>query len=234
MENLILGINGSPRKNGNTEYLLKTALEASERKGNGLIKTEMINLYNYEINPCIGCFCCTTNATEKGGNKACAVFSDGMDYLYKKLKECHGLIIAAPVYFGSVNAQTKAFMDRTEPLLRYGASIWNGTLRDKVGAGIAMGSNRNGGQEFTIQCIHYYMLVHDMTIVGTGPDEMPTCYLGGVGNNYPERGRIKDSASRDEAGIRSCKIIGARVAEKILQKNGLQEGKNSRKENGYG
>ena len=78
------------------------------------------------------------------------------------------------------------------------------------------------------------MLVHDMTIVGTGPDEMPTCYLGGVGNNYPERGRIKDSASRDEAGIRSCKIIGARVAEKILQKNGLQEGKNSRKENGYG
>ena len=49
MENLILGINGSPRKNGNTEYLLKTALEASERKGNGLIKTEMINLYNYFV-----------------------------------------------------------------------------------------------------------------------------------------------------------------------------------------
>ena len=221
MNSLIVGINGSPRKGGNTEYLLKTALEAAEIGGNGKVETEMINLYEYEINPCIGCFCCTTNAKEKGGDIACPVFSDGMNELYHKLKDCEGLIIAAPVYFGSINSQTKAFMDRTEPLLRYGASIWNGALRDKVGAGIAMGSNRNGGQEFTIQCIHYYMLVHDMTVVGTGPDEMPTCYLGGVGNNYPERGRVKDAASRDEAGIRSCRIIGKRVAEKVLQKRNL-------------
>ena len=38
-----------------------------------------------------------------------------------------------------------------------------------------------------------------------------------VGNNYPERGRVKDAASRDEAGMRSCGIIGRRVAEKLLQ-----------------
>ncbi|MFR8040301.1 MAG: flavodoxin family protein [Anaerovoracaceae bacterium] len=221
MGKLILGINGSPRAGGNTEYLMKTALEAAEdfaEESGKEIRTELVNLRDHEINPCIGCFMCTTNAKEKGGKRACAVFSDGMDEIYEKLRECSGLIIAAPVYFGSVNSQTKAFMDRTEPLLRYGASVWNGALRNKVGAGIAMGSNRNGGQEFTIQCIHYFMFIHDMTVVGAGPDEMPTCYLGGVGNNFPERGRVKDAASRDEAGLKSCRIIGRRVAEKVLEK----------------
>lgn len=218
MSKLLLGIDGSPRANGNTAFLLDVAMKAAEEKGEGAIRTEIIHLRDYKIAPCIGCFGCTTNAKEKGSEKACVIYQDGMNEIYPKLKECDGLIIAAPVYFGSINAQTKAFMDRTEPLLRYGASIWNGALRDKVGAGIAMGSNRNGGQEFTIQCIHYYMLVHDMTIVGTGPDEMPTCYLGGVGNNYPERGRVKDAATRDEAGIRSCQIVGRRVAEKMLQR----------------
>ncbi|MGI6766766.1 MAG: flavodoxin family protein [Lentihominibacter sp.] len=217
MGNLILGINGSPRANANTEFLLEIALREAKKKGSGNITTEMINLRDYEINPCAGCFCCTTNAKEKGGERACAVFNDGMDDIYPKLLECKGLIVASPVYFGSVNAQIKAFMDRTEPLLRYGASVWSGALRDKVGAGIAMGSNRNGGQEFTIQTIHYFMFVHDMTVVGTGPDEMPTCYLGGVGNCYPERGRVKDAASKDMAGIRSCEIIGRRIAEKVLQ-----------------
>ncbi|MFQ8602590.1 MAG: flavodoxin family protein [Anaerovoracaceae bacterium] len=218
MGKLILGINGSPRAGGNTGFLLETALEEARIKGRDIIETEIINLRDYKINPCIGCFRCTTNAEETGGSRACAVFDDGMDEIYEKLRLCDGLIIASPVYFGSVNSQTKAFMDRTEPLLRYGASIWNGALRDKVGAAIAMGSNRNGGQEFTIQCIHYYMLVHDMTVVGTGPDEIPTCYLGGVGNNYPERGRVKDAVKRDEAGLRSCRIIGRRVAEKVMQK----------------
>lgn len=218
MEKLLLGINGSPRARGNTEFLLKTALEAAEKLGDGAIRTECLNLRDYKISPCIGCFGCTTNAKEQGGETACVAFHDGMDEIYAKLKACDGLILAAPVYFGSINAQTKAFMDRTEPLLRYGASKWRNALRDKVGAAIAMGSNRNGGQEFTIQCIHYYMLVHDMTVVGTGPDEIPTCYIGGVGNNYPERGRVRDSATRDEAGIRSCQILGRRVAEKLLQR----------------
>lgn len=64
---------------------------------------------------------------------------------------------------------------------------------------------------------YYYMLAYDMTIVGTGPDEMPICYLSGVGNNYPKRGRAKDAATRDEAGIRSCQIVERRATEEMLQ-----------------
>jgi multimeric flavodoxin WrbA len=139
-----------------------------------------------------------------------------MDELYPKLKECDALIIATPVYFGSMTSQTKAFMDRTEGLLRYGTSNYQNALRNKIGASIAVGANRNGGQEFTIQAIHYYYFIHDMIVVGTGPDLTPGCYLGGCGTNSPQRGRIKDACQSDELGIKSCKIIGRRVAELLL------------------
>lgn len=212
MSKLILGIGGSPRKNGNTDFLLQVALdEAAQQPG---IKTETIYLRDYEINPCAGCFACC-NEPAAGGDKACMVYRDGMDSLYPKLKECDALIIASPVYFGSMTAQTKAFMDRTEGLLRYGSSTYQNALRNKIGAGIAVGGNRNGGEEFTLQAIHYYYFVHDMVVVGTGPDPIPGCYLGGCGTNSPQRGKIKDACKSDELGIKSCKIIGRRVAEML-------------------
>lgn len=214
MQKLILGINGSPRKNGNTDYLLQVALdEASTLSG---IKTETIFLRDYEINPCNGCFSCC-NEPAQGGEHACILFRDGMDEIYPKLKQCDALIIATPVYFGSMTSQVKAFMDRTEGLLRYGTSIYQNALRNKIGAGIAVGGNRNGGQEFTLQGIHYYYFIHDMVVVGSGPEPTPGCYLGGCGTNSPQRGKIKNACKSDELGIKSCKMVGKRVAG-LLQK----------------
>ena len=77
-EKLLLGIDGSPRANGNTAFLLEVALKEAERAGAGQIRTETIHLRNYKIAPCIGCFGCTTNAKEQGGSRACTAFSDGM------------------------------------------------------------------------------------------------------------------------------------------------------------
>lgn len=213
---LILGISGSPRKGANTDYLLEVALKSAEEEG---CRTEAIFLRDYEIHPCNGCMACCNAAVNEGG-LPCRSFKDGMESIYPKLKECEGLIVATPVYFGSMTSQVKAFMDRTEGLLRYGVSEYKNALRNKVGAGIAMGGQRNGGQEFTIQAIHYYYLVHDMVVVGTGPEMTPGCYLGGCGTNSPARGKVRDSAQNDELGIKSCKMIGKRVAEMVLSMKG--------------
>lgn len=218
MTKKILGISGSPRKNANTDFLLDVALKAAENTGG--IETEIIYLRDYSINPCIGCYaCCSEIAAKK--DSACLTFKDGMDEIYPKLKECDGLIIGTPVYFGSMTAQTKAFMDRTEGLLRYGFSTYQNALRNKVGAGIAVGGNRNGGQEFTLQAIHYYCLIQDMIVIGTGPDPTPGCYLGGCGTNSPQRGRIKDAVKSDDLGIKSSEIIGKRVAETVKIMKGV-------------
>lgn len=211
---LILGISSSPRKGANTEILLDRALRAAEESD--FIRTETVFLRDYEINPCNSCVACCSEAAAKGeADRACLSFRDGMDEIYPKLLECHGLILAAPVYFGSVDSRMKAFMDRTEGLLRYGMSKYKNALSCKIGGGIVIGGNRNGGQEFTLQQIHYYFAIQDMTIVGSGAEPTPGCYLGGAGTTYPQRGRVRDAVLEDELGLRSSANLGRRVAKTI-------------------
>lgn len=97
----ILGIAGSPRLNGNTALLLEEALKGAKEAG---ATTNKIILCNRDIYPCFACESC-----RKTGE--CDI-DDGMDKLYNLSLSSHGIILAAPIYFNSLNAQTKAFIDR--------------------------------------------------------------------------------------------------------------------------
>lgn len=97
----VLGIAGSPRQNGNTSLLLEEALKGARSAGATVNK---IVVCNREINPCLGCGEC-----RRGG--VCQQ-RDGMDKIYNLTLSSHGIILAAPIYFNSLNAQTKAFIDR--------------------------------------------------------------------------------------------------------------------------
>ena len=208
----ILGVSGSPRK-ANTDILLNEALQSAETQSE--IKTERIYLREKKINYCIGCFKCTD---KNDNNYGCQVFRDSMDEIYNALKECHGLILATPVYFGSATGQMKTFMDRTEPLLRYAQGPWKLTMRNKVGGAIVVGGNRNGGQEATLNAIHHFFFIHDMVVVGTGPDKQPGCYLGAAafsGQDANKGSKIKDAVTNDEIGLKAAQILGKRVAEMV-------------------
>jgi multimeric flavodoxin WrbA len=211
---MILGICGSPRK-ANSELLLDKALE-SARKISGL-KTEKVRLKDKNINYCLGCFKCMDLVDNGYG---CQVHRDEMDEIFYQLEKCRGLILATPVYFGGMTAQLKTFMDRTEPLLRYAKGRWRYTLRNKVGGAIAVGGNRNGGQESTLIAIHHFFFIHDMIVVGVGPDEQPGCYLGGSaysGSDAEKGSKIKDAVRTDDLGIKSSEVLGRRVAEVIMK-----------------
>ena len=66
---------------------------------------------------------------------------------------------------GMVTGQMKTMMDRTV-MLRVGGEF---ELSEKVGAGIACGVFRNGGQELTLQCMHTFFLQQDMFAIADGP-----------------------------------------------------------------
>ena len=211
---LILGISSSPRKGANTDIILRHALDAAEEYD--CVRTEAIYLRDYEISPCNSCVACCTEAAARGNaDKACLSFDDGMSEIYPKLLECKGLILASPVYFGSVNAQMKAFMDRTEGLLRYGFSKYKNALSCKVGGALTVGGNRNAGQEFTLQQMHYFFIIHDMVVVGSGNEPIPGCYLGGGATTYPQRGRVCDGVKNDDLGLKSTEMLGKKVAKTI-------------------
>ncbi len=90
----IIGLSASPRKDGNTEILVKEALKAAKRKG---AETEFISLAGKEIQPCQACYNCRLEES-KG---KCAI-EDDLPEIFEKFKKADGIIIGSPVYFLSI------------------------------------------------------------------------------------------------------------------------------------
>ena len=151
----ILGISGSPNRNGNTAFAVRHALEILEKEG---AKCTFLSLAGLEIHPCTGCWACQKERRCK--------FDDDMARILDALRACDGLIIGSPVYFGMVSGTLKNMMDRTVPLRpTYDQDL---ELAGKVGAGIACAGFRNGGQETTLQNIHTFLLQQNMRVVSDG------------------------------------------------------------------
>ncbi len=95
---------GSPMKEGNSATICNAFLEGIKEKG-GDVSTFYLNGLN--IKPCQGCRACKKEDMEN----YCLV-EDDMTKLYKEMQEADLIVVASPVYFGEVSAQTKVFMDR--------------------------------------------------------------------------------------------------------------------------
>lgn len=101
----ILGIYGSPRKEGNTSHLLREFLKGAKTNGGD---TTEIFLCDKHILPCVADYSCAKTGT--------CFLKDDMTEIYKQLIEHDCIVVAAPIFFYSVNAQTKAFIDRCQAL----------------------------------------------------------------------------------------------------------------------
>ncbi len=93
---IILGINASARKNGNCRTLLDEALKALKEAG---CATETLCLIDLNISP-------WREVNPK----------DDMEKLIGKIKAADIIILAAPIYFGSLSAQAKIMIDRCQDL----------------------------------------------------------------------------------------------------------------------
>ncbi|MDY6823285.1 MAG: NAD(P)H-dependent oxidoreductase [Thermodesulfobacteriota bacterium] len=102
-----LGLMGSPRKKGNTAFLLSTVMAALEQMG---AKTQTVYVPGKHIKPCIGCTHC-----EKYGY--CVQKDDDMaGEMFGLLRRADIIVAATPIYFYNATAQLKLFIDRTQTL----------------------------------------------------------------------------------------------------------------------
>ena len=103
----ILGLDGSPRKNGNTEKLVKAILDGATEKG---ADTKFYKLTKMNISLCLGCFNCRETGT--------CVTEDDMQLLHEEIQASDAIILGSPVYMWQVSGQTKLFMDRLVPFIK--------------------------------------------------------------------------------------------------------------------
>ena len=101
----VLGIAGSPRRDGNTDHLLQQVIAGASSQG---AETKTIILSELNIAPCRHCDGCI-----KTGK---CVVDDDMQWLHIDLREADRIVLASPIFFMGVTAQTKAMIDRCQAL----------------------------------------------------------------------------------------------------------------------
>jgi multimeric flavodoxin WrbA len=146
----VIGIVGSPRPKGNTEYLVSEALTVLSGEG---IETEMIRLGEKNIAPCEACGACTALLD-------CQI-QDDFQEIFEKIEAADGLIVGSPVYYGSATPQVMALLDRTG----YVSMKRGRTLERKVGAAIAVA--RRAGANFTFAQLNYFFFINGMIVPGS-------------------------------------------------------------------
>ena len=146
----VIGIVGSPRKNGNTELLTAHTLKSISEEG---LDTELIRLAGLEIKPCNACMVCKNE-------ERCSIVDD-LFPIYLEMKKADGIILASPVYYGSATALIKALMERTGYISR-----WNGRpFTGKVGGPLVVA--RRAGKNFTFAQLTLWFQILGFFIPGS-------------------------------------------------------------------
>ncbi len=134
----VLVILGSPRREGNSAILADQITKGAESTK---AKVETIYLQEKSIAPCKACFAC-----QKEKSKGCSIHDD-MQKLYPKLIKTDALVIASPVYWFTMSAQTKIFLDRCFALSAYKSDPFKGKR-------IAVAMTYGGEDPFDSGCVN--------------------------------------------------------------------------------
>ena len=130
----ILGLQGSPRKKGNTQFLLSKFLEESQKWG---ARTQMIEVCQKKIEPCQEYILC-----EKKG--ICPIDDDMKHEIYPLLRKADVIVAATPIFFYNTTAQLKSLIDRSQTLWarKYKLHLTDPNRKWRKGFTLAVGATR--------------------------------------------------------------------------------------------
>ena len=179
-----VAINGSPRKGGNTETLLKEVLGQLDDAG---WETELVKVGGTAIRGCIACQKCFENK-----DNACAVKKDKFNDIFSKLLKADAMILGSPTYFAAVSADLKALIERAG----YVAYANDHAFSGKIGAAVV--AVRRGGATHAFDTINHMFQMSQMIIPGS------TYWNMGIGLG-------KGEVSEDQEGIANMRHLGKSI-----------------------
>jgi multimeric flavodoxin WrbA len=164
MKPQVIGISGSPVKNSNTDRAVQAVLNHTG------LETEFIKLSKYKVQPCIACLGCTKD-------NVCKV-KDDFQEIAEKVKHAGAIVVGGYPPYGSVDAFTKAFLERLFSLRHQ-----NGLNRGKLAVTVvtAIGRGAPGLDEASAQ-ISLALTMEGMEVLGqlkvVGNPECMVCGFG--------------------------------------------------------
>lgn len=201
----VVGICGSPRRGGNTEYATQYALDRIAEKG---IETELIRLCECNVHYCTACYNCVQQ-------KRCTI-EDDLEEIFQKIEAADGLIMASPVYHASVTPLLKCLMDRlgfsgrwrVNPMEETGTAYkFKGTpFSGKVGAPITVA--RRAGTTSAFSDLLLWYTVNDFIVVGSSYWSMILAGKGGA-----------IDAEKDTEGLANLDHLAENMANLIFKLN---------------
>jgi len=180
----VLGINGSPNKNGNTSLLIKEVFKPLEDMG---FETEIFQIGGKQVHGCTVCLKCRENPANK-----CYIKNNAINECIIKMIEADAIIIGSPVYFSNVTTEIKALIDCAGYVTRA-----NNSLKYKVGAGIAVA--RRAGEMHTLNSINHFFQISQMIIPGSTYWNIAT-------------GKAPGDVLNDKEGLETMKHLGENMA----------------------
>ncbi len=182
----VVGINGSPRKAGNTSLLIKAVFQELEKEG---IETEMIHIGLKPIRGCRACYACLNNQDRR------CVFGDddGVNEYIHKMASADGILLGSPTYFTDITAELKALLDRAGLVSKANGDIF----RYKVGGSVV--AVRRGGATHAFDTMNHFLHYMQMFLVGASYWNMVF-------------GREIGEVTADEEGMTNMKTLGENMA----------------------
>ena len=181
----VVAINGSPRKDGNTFFLLTHVLELLKGKG---IETELIQIGGQKVQGCLACYQCF-----KKKNSHCSNDTDCINNCIDAMLSADGILLGSPTYFSNVSTAIKALIDRAGMTAKANADIF----RRKVGAGVT--AVRRAGACHVFSSLNYFFGISQMVIPGSSYWNL------GLGND-------KGDVLKDEEGLQTMSNLAENMA----------------------
>jgi multimeric flavodoxin WrbA len=180
-----VAFNGSPRKGGNTEILLKKVLEPISKAG---IETELVQIGGKRVQGCIACYKCRENKDSK-----CAITTDMVNECIGKMIEADAIILGSPTYFAGMTSDLKALLDRAGFVAGSNGRLFS----RKIGAAVVV--NRRGGATNVLDSINHMFLMSRMIVPGS------TYWNFGIG-------REKGDVEKDSEALDNMRDLGETIA----------------------
>jgi multimeric flavodoxin WrbA len=182
---IVIGINGSPKKAGNTFQAMN--MVGLELKAAG-IEFEILHIGHKLIHGCTACGKCAVNKDEK-----CVLKTDDMNKWIQQIKAADGILLGSPVYYSGIAGTMKSFLDR----LFYVAGANGGLFRHKVAAAV-VAVRRTGGSA-TFDSLNHYLTYSEM-IMAT------SAYWNVI------HGRNAGEVAQDAEGVQIMRVLGKNMA----------------------